>query len=109
MAKVKAITELKMLVIKVELHSAISGEVSTLQTLVIANSGKVLDGGPYEFQYTGWLLKPGFELQEGIPMRLQEVDKTAVVRSDQRDEKGEFIPPTFLVTKVLRAMGHSSD
>lgn len=91
-----------MLVVKVELHSAITGQISILGELVIANVGKV---GDRKFRYQGLLFEPPNTYEYGIPLKLQEVSKRQEVLHNQRDKEGNYTPAWGLVAKMLREMG----
>lgn len=88
--------------IPIKLHSAISGEVTTLKTLVIANRGRTEDMGKYEFDYEGWLIEGEFNSMD----QLGETEDNAKIFSfPQRKKDGEFTDPAELVLAMLNALG----
>lgn len=94
-----------MLVIKVELHSAVTGEVTVIEQMVIYNNGRAGHyDHPYAFDYVGHTNYKG----PGTPTKALGAKTGEVSNYPQRDERTrEFTPVWFLIAKMLKAMGYS--
>lgn len=99
-----------MLVVRVELHSAIDGSVTEIANMVIHNNGKAGHyDDPHAFDYKGLIFKDGQLWDDGRSMAAQ-TDNIAGVASvtnfPQRDKDGKFTPVWHLISDILEAASY---
>jgi hypothetical protein len=90
-----------MIVVKVELHSAKTGEVTRLNTVIISNDGKDADCGKKQFNYRTRSFRKG-ATPEAVPgaVMIDGQLRSGKIKKHSR----ESAPVLNLVLKALKAM-----
>jgi hypothetical protein len=88
--------ELKLIVIKVELHSAVNGRITELARMIIANDGS---GSKNSMNYNGLSFRGRSK---------EQLDKETIIKTGRVEKwKSDSFHVWNLVSKMLLVMGYS--